>query len=157
MAAATYEVTALSIALLPASYRERAKDFAAYSLEWSPLAASAARAKAQFQVASDVDFVALYATGFVTTTAAPPVDVASPAILINFSVADRQVFDKDVRWQTIIGNAGAPFPLPFPLWMPAATTLVGLATDLSTVASVTRVTFHGFIMHSYPRGQSRAY
>lgn len=157
MASATYETPALAIALLPESERQRAKDFASYTLEWLPMAASAARARASFTVASDVDFVALYVTGVALVVGAATV-IAAPGIMLNLLVADRQIFDKDVYWNTIAsGTAAAPFPLPFPLWLPKATTLTGVVSDLLATAANVRLTFHGFIMHQYGRQGSRVY
>lgn len=157
MASATFEVPALAIALLPASDRARAKDYAAYSLEWLPIAANAARARAQFTVASDVDFVALYATGYATTNAAPPAVISPYHATLNLFVADRQMFDKDVIWTNFAGSSTSPFPLPFPIWLPKATTVTAVLTDLTTAAAVVRLTLHGFIMHDYARTTSRTY
>lgn len=158
MASATYEVPALAIALLPASQREQSKDYAAYTLEWSPLAVSAARTSAKFTIDSSVNFVALYVTGYVTDTAAPPVDVPAPMLTLGLKVADRDLFDRDVHWRNFAGSAIAPMPLPFPLYMPRATTLQGFLSNLSAAtAVVARLTFHGFIIHDYGRDVSRAY
>lgn len=158
MAGATYEIPALAIALLPASERAKSKDYAAYTLEWSPLAVSAARTPAKFTIDSSVNFVALYATGFVSDTAAPPVAIASPVLTLGLKVADRDVFDRDVHWMNIAGSALNPFPLPFPLYMPRATTLTGFLSNLSAAtAVVARLTFHGFVIHDYARDNSRAY
>src|SRR5919205_372434 len=98
MASSTYEVTALALGLLPASDRARAKDYAAYSLEWLPINANTANVPAQFTVSADVDFVALYLTENATDTANPPVEDAAPQFTLNFKLADRQVFDKNVHW-----------------------------------------------------------
>jgi len=157
MAGATYEVPALAIALLAGSDKARSKDYAAYTLEWLPLAASQARVKATFTVDSQVDFVALYATGNATDTANPPVENATPQFLINFNVADRQVFDRDIHWRNAVGSAISPFPIPFPFYMPRATTLTGFLTNLTAVANNVRITFHGFVLHTYGKNESRAY
>lgn len=157
MASATYEVTALALALLPESDRRRSKDFASYSVEWLPLAASAGRAKASVTIDAQHDFIGLLLTGNSTDTATPPVENATPQFTINFEFADRKVFDKEVHWRNIIGSASTPFPLPFPWWLSRASTLTGLLSNLTATANNARVTVHGFILHDYGRTSSRGY
>lgn len=157
MAGATYEVPAMSLALLPASDRKRAKDYAAYSLEWLPINANTANVPAQFTVSSDVDFVALYLTGNATDTANPPVEDAAPQFTLNFKLADRTVYDKNVHWRQCIGSALNPFPLPFPWWITRAATLLAQLTSLTNVNRNARITVHGFILHTYGASTSRGY
>ena len=157
MASATYEVPALSLALLPASDRARAKDYAAYSLEWLPINAGVANAQGQFTVDSQTDFVGLFVTGNATDTANPPVEDATLQATINFKLADRQTFDKNVHWRQFVGSAAQPFPLPFPWWIARATTLTAFLTSLTNVNRNVRLTVHGFVLHTYLAGTSRAY
>lgn len=160
MASSTMEVPALSIALLPPSQRAKSMDYNAYSLEWVPLAASASQAKATVTIDSSVDFVALYASGVVTDTATPPVLIASPMAMLSLQVADRKLFDKDVHWMNFVGavaSSSSFFPLPFPLFLPKATTVTGFLTNLTATAANYRLTLHGYIIHDYSRTQSRGY
>lgn len=160
MPGATYEVPALAIALLPASQRAQSKDYQAYSVEWLTLLASASKQKATVTVDSSSDFVALFVSGVVTDTATPPVLVANPMATLNISVGERNVFDKDVHWMNFVGTAGAAqgmFPLPFPLYMPRATTLQAFLTNLTATAFNYRLTFHGIVIHDYSRTTSRGY
>lgn len=157
MASATYEVPALALGLLPASDRARAKDYAAYSVEWLPITAAAANVQAQFQVDSQTDFVGLFVTGNATDTATPPVEDATPQMSLNFKAADRQTFDKNVHWRNFVGSGIAPFPLPFPWWLSRATTLTAFLTSLTNVNRNVRLTVHGFVLHTYAAGTSRGY
>lgn len=157
MASSTYEVPALALALLPKSDQARSKDYAAYSLEWLPITSGQSNVKAQFTIAADVDFIGLYLTGNSTDTATPPVEDTAPQLMLQFSVADRQVFDKAVHWRQVVGSAIAPFPMPFPWYMPKATTLTGFLTNLGNASRNVRVTVHGFILHTYGRTESRSY
>ena len=157
MASSTYEITALALALLPASDRARSKDWRAYSLEWVPINAGQANVQAQFQVDTSIDFVALYATGEVTSTAAPPVENAAPQYTLQLNAADTKVFDKNVHWQNIAGSAKQPFPLPFPWWLSKGTTVTGLLTSLFNANENVRLTFHGFALKGFDRTTSRAY
>lgn len=160
MPSASLETAALALALLPASQRARSMDYNAYSIEWLPLAASAAQQKASVTIDSSVDFVATEVSGEVTDTATPPVHNATPMATLQIQVADRKLFDKDVMWTNFVGNiAAAPgvHVLPFPLFLPRATTVTGFLTNLTPTAGNYRLTFHGFIIHDYSRTQSRAF
>lgn len=157
MASATYEVTALAMALLSSADRARAKDFTSYSLEWLPLAANASRSNQKFTVQADTDFVGLYITGNMTDTATPPVENATPQATIQFEIADRKSFDKDVHWRQVIGSAAQPFPLPFPWWISRASTLNAYLSNLTATAYNARITIHGFVLHDRPRTTSRGY
>lgn len=157
MASSTYEISALALALLPASDRERAKDYNAYSMEWLPINGGSANVQASFTVDSSVDFVATYVAGEVTDTATPPVEDATPQFMVQLKAADRQLFDKAIHWRALVGNGPAPFPLPFPLWLSKATTLLGTLTSLTNVARNVRLTFHGFVLRQYSRTTSRGY
>lgn len=157
MASSTYEITALALALLPASDRARSKDWRTYSLEWTPINAGAANVQAQFQVDSSVDFVALLACGEVTSTAAPPVENAAAQYTLQLTAADSKVFDKNVHWRNLAGSAQAPFPLPFPWWLSKGTTVTGLLTSLFNANENVRLTFHGFALKGFGKDTSRAY
>lgn len=157
MASSTYEITALALALLPASDRARAKDWRAYSMEWLPVNAGAANVQAQFQVDSSVDFVALYCCGEVTSTANPPVENAAPQYMLQLNAADTKVFDKNVHWRNFVGTGQNPFPLPFPWWLSKATTVVGFLTSLFNANENVRLTFHGFALKGFGKDTSRAY
>lgn len=146
-------VTSLGAALVMLGKQGRAddaKDFAGYTLEWTPLAANAQRQKASFTIASDVDFVALGATWYAMSTANPPVEVAAPPLTVNLSLADRQIFDKDTWLKAAIGQrvSGNEGDLHFPLWLPRSTTLTGFLSNLDAANTFTvRITFTGFILH----------
>lgn len=158
MPSATYEVPALSLALLPASQRALAKDVAAYSMEWLPLpAAPAVNTAAQFVTDANTDFVALFASGFVTDTSNPPVVNFGLMATLQLKLAERTLSNIPVHWLNIVGSAAAPFPLPFPLFMPRATTLQGLLTSFQTTNMNARLTFHGYVLHSYGATLARGY
>jgi hypothetical protein len=151
------EVTALALSLLPQSDRVRAKDYAAYSLEWLPINAGTANSPQQFTIDANTDFVGLFLTGNATDTAAPPVEDAAPQFTLQFKLADRTVFDKNVHFRQVIGSAAAPFPLPFPWWISRAATLTASLTSLTNVNRNVRITVHGFILHTYAASTSRGY
>jgi len=160
MASGSLEITALSLALLPQSQRDRSKDYNAYSIEWLPLVASASQQKSSVTIDSSVDFVAISVSGTVTDTATPPVLNTTPQAMLSLQVADRKLFDKDVHWMNFVGNIGGasgPFPLPFPLFLPRATTVTGFLTNLTATAANYRLTIHGYILHDYSRTSSRGY
>lgn len=157
MAGSTYEITALALALLSVSDRSRAKDYNAYSMEWLPINGGSANVQASFTVDSSVDFVALYCTGEVTDTATPPVEDATPQLMLQLKAADKQLFDRPIHWRVLVGNGPAPFPLAFPLWLSKASTLLGTLTSLTNVARNVRLTFHGFVLRSYDKTTSRGY
>jgi hypothetical protein len=157
MASATYEGSALAIALLPASQRNRSKTYAAYSIEWNPIQAGAANINSPFTVDSSTDFVALTLTGNVTDTAAPPVSDNSPQLLLQLKAADKLMFDKPVSWISVVGTNFNPFPLPFPIWLSKASTMTGILTSLSNINKIVRLTFHGFILQKFDKTQSRGY
>jgi len=146
-----YDLIGVALRLLDMQGRAGdAKDFAGYTFEWLPLAANAQRQKASFTVNSDVDFVAVSATWYATDTAAPPAEQLAPMALINLSLADRQIFDKDTFLKAAFGQQVTNgFPLMFPLWLPRSTTLSGFLTNLDAVnARNVRLTFSGFILHA---------
>lgn len=157
MASSSYEIPALALALLLASDRARSKDYNAYSMEWLPINGGAANVQASFTVDSSVDFVACYVTGEVTDTATPPAEDAAPMLMLQLKAADRQLFDRAIHWRTFVGNGPAPFPLPFPIWLSKATTLLATLTSLTNVARNVRLTFHGFVLRPYDRTTSRGY
>lgn len=146
-----YDLVGVALRLLDMQNRATdAKDFAGYTLEWLPLAANAQRQKASFTVNSDVDFVALSATWYATDTGAPPVEQLTLQALINLSLADRQVFDRDTHIKAAFGQQTTNgFPLLFPLWLPRSSTLTGFLTNLDAAnARNVRLTLSGFILHA---------
>lgn len=150
MATPLYDTLGAALALLGKNGRlDDAKDFAGYTLEWTPLAANAQRQKSSFTINSDVDFVALAATWYATDTAAPPAEIAAPMVTINLALADRQVFDKDTFLKAAFGQqTTGGFPLMFPLWLPRSTTLTAFASNLDAAnARTLRLTLSGFILH----------
>lgn len=157
MASAIYEMTALALALLPASQRNRSKVFAGYAMEWNPIQGSAASINASFTVDSQTDFVGLLAVGNATDQSAPPVFDTNFTALLNLKVADRLIFDKPVSWPAFIGTNFGPFPLPFPLWCSKASTITGILTNLNTANRVVRLTFFGFLLMNFDKTQSRGY
>jgi hypothetical protein len=157
MASATMDITALALALLPASARALSKDYRAYSFEWVPLAVSAAATPADFTVDPRNDFIGVLVTGNATDTAAPPVENATPQFTLNIKVGESDVFDKNVHWRNFVGSAIAPFPIPFPLYLPRGVKTTARLTNLTAVAGNARITIHGFHIHDYPRTQSRGF
>lgn len=157
MASAMYEISALAIALLPANQRNLSKVFTSYAMEWNPIQGSAANVNASFTVDSATDFVALTIAGNAVDQAAPPNNDANFTALLNLKVADRLLFDKPVSWPAFVGTSFNPFPLPFPLWCSKASTITGILTNLNTANRVARLTFHGFILQSFDKTQSRGY
>lgn len=157
MASSSYELPALALALLSASDRARSKDYNAYTLEWLPINGGSANVQASFTVDSSVDFVALYLTGEATDTATPPVEDATPQFLLQLKAADRQLFDRPIHWRNVAGSALQPFPLPFPIWLSKASTLLATLTSLTNVARNVRLTFHGFVLRQYDKTTSRGF
>jgi hypothetical protein len=148
----------MAIALLPASQRDLAKDYMVYSMEWLPALASPANTPASFTIDAQAgDFVALFVSGFVTDTASPPVTDFGLAATLQLKLAERTVFDKPVHWTNFVGSGVGPFPLPFPLYLPAATTLTGTITSFQTANRNARLSFHGFLLHTYSKTTSRGY
>lgn len=147
----------MAIALLSASDRSRSKDYNAYTLEWLPINAGTSNVQASFTVDSSVDFVGLYMTGEVTDTATPPVEDATPQFLLQLKAADRQLFDRPIHWRMIAGVATQPFPLPFPLWLSRASTLLATLTSLTNVNRNVRLTIHGFVLRQYDKTTSRGF
>lgn len=157
MASAMYEMTALALALLPASQRNRSKVFAGYAMEWNPIQGSAASINASFTIDSQTDFVALTVIGNATDQSAPPVNDGNLTALLNLKVADRLIFDKPVAWTAFVGANANQFPLPFPLWCSKASTVTGILTNLNTANRVVRLTFYGFLLMNFDKTQSRGY
>lgn len=157
MASATYEIPALSLALLPASQRALAKDVAAYSMEWLPVTAGQVNAPAQFVTDANTDFVALFVSGFVTDTSNPPVVDFGFMASLQLKLAERTLFNIPVHWLNFVGSAAGPFPLPFPWFMPKATTLQGLVNSFQTASRNARLTFHGYVLHTYEATLSRGF
>ena len=157
MASATYELPALTLALLTPADRLRAKSFTGYSMEWLPILAGAANTQAQFTISSDVDFIGLFITGTATDTASPPNIQSNYMAMLQLKAADRQLFDKPVQWNVVAGSAFSPFILPFPLWLPRATTLTGFLSSLSSINTNVRLAMFGFLLHTYNKTTSRGF
>lgn len=157
MASSTYEIPALSIATLPASQRALAKDVAAYSMEWLPITAGQQNAPAQFVTDANTDFVALFVSGFVTDTANPPVTDFGFVATLQLFLAERKLFNIPVHWQNFVGSGVGPFPLPFQWFMPKATTLIGSLNSLQTASRNARLTFTGYVLHTYEATLSRGF
>lgn len=157
MASATFELPALSISLLPASQRALAKDVAAYSMEWLPVTAGQVNAPAQFVTDANTDFVALFVTGFVTDTANPPAVDFGLAATLQLKLAERTLFNIPVHWTNFVGAALTPLALPFPWFMPKATTVQGLLNSFQTASRNARLTFTGYVLHTYETTLSRGF
>lgn len=157
MASSTFEVPALSISMLPPSQRALAKDLAAYSMEWLPVTAGQVNAPAQFVTDANTDFVALFVSGFVTDTSNPPVVDFGFSATLQLKLAERTLYNIPVHWTNFVGSGSAPFPLPFPWFMPKATTLQGLLNSFQTASRNARLTFSGYVLHTYGSTLSRGF
>lgn len=149
-----FDLLGAALVLLPPETRDRAKEYAVYSLEWLPMAANASKQKASFTVDANADFVGIIPVWYVTDTAAPPAEILAPQVTFNLNVSGgRQIFDKDVHLKAAAGQQVTNgFPFAFPLWVARTGTLNGFLTDLANTARNVRLSIHGF--HIYDRKAS---
>jgi hypothetical protein len=149
MASPIYDLLGAALFMLGADVRARAKEYCFYSLEWVPMTAAASNQKATFTVDSNNDFVGLLATWYATDTAAPPVEIAAPQVMINLAVSGgRNWGDKPVHLKNFCGQqTTAGFPTVFPIWLARSTTLNAFITDLANTARNIRITIHGFALY----------
>lgn len=130
----------------------RAKEYAAYTLEWAPMAANANKQKASFTIDANVDFVGIIPVWYATDTAAPPAEVLAPMVMFNANVTGgRVIYDKDVPLKNVCGQSVTNgFPFSFPVWLPRTSTFNGFLTDLANAARNIRLTIHGFVLYDRP-------
>lgn len=142
--------------LLPDNKRQAARSWAAYSLLWVPLAASASSIKASVTTQDDSDFVVMRIKAYATDTATPPVELTSPQATINFTSGSTNVFPdgNPVHVGNFAVSAGARLghELEFPQLVARNTTLTALASNLTATAMNLRIVLFGLRVFSYAAG-----
>lgn len=142
--------------LLPDNKKQAARSWAAYSLLWLPLAASAANIKASVTTQDDSDFIVMRIKAYATDNAAPPVELTAPQATITFTSGSTNLFPDGnaVHVADFAVSAGARMghELEFPQLVARNTTLTALASNLTATAMNLRLVLFGLRVFSYVGG-----
>lgn len=120
-------------------------DFFIYGAEFLPLNLSAT-ATQRIQISSDADFLMTQITGDVRADDDTEAIIANPAILLQLTTSgQRDLSDRPIRWEALVGTAKEPYILPQPKLLPENSVLEVKATQGGVAASrVVRIYFHGW-------------
>lgn len=163
--AITQLVPGLYTDFLPAGLQDRERDFFGYNvnaLNIGPVGAGGAgpTATPTFAVQGDSFFLLTGISGTARDPAAPTVRFAAPAITlqINDGGSGRNLFNQEVHWDTMVGDAQLPAFLPYPKLIKPASTVSWTFTNLDAAQLYDlRVVALGFkIFPSLKHGQAIA-
>jgi hypothetical protein len=128
-----------------------------FSVSYLPLTAGQAATAAQFTVGNDSHFVLTNVTGWAYTTAQPPVTLANPGVLVQYTDTGSgyQLQDFAQPFATQVGSMGAAagqFLYTVPYLAEANSTFVCQASNFDTSESINlRLSFGGFKVYGVPR------
>jgi hypothetical protein len=147
------------LSLIPTAKRNSARAWAAYSMQWLPLLASAAGVKGSVTTKDDSDFIVVRIKAYCTTNAIPPVENATPqATLDKLTIGSIAMFPDDngqhLGQFAISSGDRRGHELEFPVWLPAQTSLNALLTNLTATDIMVRLTFWGFRIFPVPRSKA---
>jgi len=141
--------------LLPDSRKGSARNWAAYTMLWLPLAANGASVKASTSTQDSSDFIAMRIKAYVTDTATPPVENTTPqaTLLLQIGEASMMPDGNAVHLQNFAISAAdrRGHDLEFPIYIQRNTTLVGLASNLTATAMNIRLTIYGLRVFDYDK------
>lgn len=144
------------LSLLPDSRKNAARNWAVYTLQWLPLAASAGAAKASTSTQDSSDFIATHVKAYVTDTATPPVENTTPQATLTLQIGDASFMPDNnaLHIQTLAISAGdrRGKELDFPIYIQRNTSLVGFLTNLTATAMNVRLHFFG--LRIFDRGRA---
>lgn len=144
------------LSLLPDSRKDSARNWAIYTLQWLPLAASAGNAKASTSTQDSSDFICTGVAAYVTDTATPPVENTTPQATITLQIGDSSFMPDGnaLHLQTLAVSAAwrQPHELEFPVYIQRNTSIVGFLTNLTATAMNVRL--HLFGLRIFDRGRA---
>jgi hypothetical protein len=136
-----------ALRLVPDDFRSMGKLWSCYSLVYLPLAASAANAKATITTQDDSYLLVMSMEAYATDTSATPLELTAPQATLTLLLASNFLMpdNNPLHLATLNTNATkvGDEDLEFPLWIPPATTLTGLLTNLTPTAMNVRIAFKG--------------
>jgi len=144
----------LFLEMLPAEWKERAKDFFTYSVSFVPIVAGG-NATAAFNTQNDSSFVMV---GLVATArgigAGQPV-ITDRALLVQLtdSGSGRNLQDSPADFENLFGTAQLPSFLPAPKFLKPSTTFTVELTSLLAADANVRINFLGFKVFNTDMGQ----
>lgn len=121
------------------------RDWFTYTAEFLPLSANASQ-NVNVPIQADSDFMLAAISGTVKTAATAEVVIAAPAVTVRLESTGtgRNLMDRAVPWNNIIGTAQRPFLLPSPHTLKANSTLLVVATELGGNNRTVRIAFLGY-------------
>lgn len=133
--------------LLPDASKNAGRQWAAYSMLYLPLAASAANTKGSVATQDNSDFILMRIKAYVTDTATPPVENTTPQATLTLQIGDSQMFPDGnaVHIQNFAVSAAdrRGHELEFPVRVPRSTNLVCFMSNLTATQMNVRLVFFG--------------
>lgn len=139
-------VPALYLQYLPARYAKRAKDFFAYGIDFTPLAAGGTDSDT-FSVQQDSDFLLVGLTARVNEDGSPNTPTDDPGITIQIrdTGSGRSLFGRSLALRTIVGTGELPTYLPWPKFINRGSVVTAELNNLvAGTAFDVRLSFLGF-------------
>lgn len=135
------------LALVDPEKRSWGKTWATYTFTWLPLAANASAFPDSITTNNSSDFIGLTMRAYVTSTATPPVEVASPqaTLILQLGSTILQPDNTPIPIAPYIVNVNKTptGELAFPIYIPRNTEFTAQITDLSGVDSMVRIVIEG--------------
>ena len=121
------------------------RDWFTYTAEFLPLNANAAQ-NVSVPIQADSDFMLTGLSGTVKALVTSEVVIAAPAVTIRLESTGtgRNMMDRPVPWNNLVGTAERPFLLPSPHTLKANSTLLVALTELGGNARQVRIAFLGY-------------
>ena len=123
------------------------RDWFTYTAEFLPLNANAAQ-NVSVPIQADSDFMLTGLSGTVKALVTDEVVIAAPAVTIRLenTGTGRNMMDRPVPWDNLVGTSQRPFLLPSPHTLKANSTLLVALTELGGNARQVRIAFLGYKM-----------
>lgn len=143
-----------ALALIPPSKQKNARMLGFYSLTWLPITSAASNQVDTTTTQDDSDFIALRMKAYVTTTANPPVEVATPQLTFSLQVGATGSIMADgtpIHVGTFASSTAErrAYDFAFPLWLSKNTTLTGTLTNLFNADLNVRILLEGIRILGY--------
>lgn len=129
---------------IPSKFRSRLKDYFAYCVDFTPLAANATSTQ-PISIQADSDFVVVAGAAVVTdTTNATRLTFVPQLVQLTDQGSGRQLFSIATHFQNVFGTAEQPAYWPQPKVLIRGSTFAAQLQNLTAVAANVRIAFLGF-------------
>lgn len=145
-----------ALSVIDPALRGRARVDAFYSLTWLPITNGSANVPATVTTQDDSDFVPLRMKAYVTSTAVPPVENATPQLTLTLQIGAVMLMPDtngiEVATFTCSAAQRRGHDFAYPMLISRNTTLTGFLTNLAGADQSVRIFLEGIRILSYRAG-----